>query len=40
MQQDKGDEEIGSEVNGHSRKESLNVRMRHGDDDETKKAET
>ena len=36
MQEDKGNEEKESEVDG----ESLNVSMRHGDDDETNKAQT
>ena len=40
MQEDKGDEEKGSEVDGEVERESLNVRMRHGYDDETNKAQT
>ena len=38
MQEDKGNEEKESEVDGEVG-ESLNVRMRHGDDDETNKAQ-
>ena len=37
----KGNEEKESEVDGEvGERESLNVRMRHGDDDETNKAQT
>ena len=43
VQEDKGNEEKESEVDGEvgeRERESLNVRMRHGDDDETNKAQT
>ena len=41
VQEDKGDEEMESEVDGEvGDRKPLNVRMRHGDDDETNKAQT
>ena len=41
MREAKGNEEKESEVDGEvGVRESLNVRVRHGDDDETNKAQT
>ena len=41
MQEDQGNEEKESEIDGEvGERESLNVRMRHGDDDETIGAQT
>ena len=41
MQEGKGNEEKETEVDGEvGERESLNVRMRHGDDDETNNAQT
>ena len=43
VQEAKSDEERESEVDGEvgeRERESLNVRMKHGDDDETNKAQT
>ena len=39
-QENKRGEEIGDEVMERSKRESLNVRMKHGDDDGTNKAQT
>ena len=40
VQENKGEEEIGSEVKGEVQECHSTWRMRHGDDDETNKAQT